>query len=805
VFLHLASPVEIKKTGAESEITSSSTAPAANNRQDQSAASSGSRGASRSASSALTNTTRKSDRAQQRQGQRRDKSEKKGAQGEDGGADPNAPVILCLVVQNYRDHMDMNDLQVTVTLQTDIMTADQFQKVKPVMLVRDSVPAGQASAIALTQLWPSLAPFWSKHTQSTLSSASKPSNSASSSASAPSDAEHAITAQELLALAKSMSLTIPQLAQAREIWLHCKVTTTAQSQWLPENHVVLETTLTHDFLNECLLAFVKAAMKQPPPASIAIAAKKKEDKKDKTEVKLTHEVISVGLPLFDLMGLDNVAIRRDPTIVKHSVPEDSSDDDKKFSYFYTYNGNREVIKVTWPQMGAFALIGVVCGRILYWVDAGKQVVINSPVDVCLSRAPTNNDLGGMWGLSYADQWKCSGLQHLKRAHNSKKHSSWWWRSVFGEKKHSVGKEPDAIDTCMVVSSDTDANKDATVKAEDVDAESDSNNADLIKVTADSHLLYGVSWVLEPQPSSAEEADAIKYPTEIIVAVVYEFYPVEGCIDVTQHVSVPSSAPPLGRVGLRFAVPKQLQHAEYLGRGPHEAYPDRKDCAYIGYFESSVRDLHTPYVVPQECGTRLGPRYALQFSMCELYTSRFVLSRCVLRRWVSLRQGPSQGRGLMMIPNPLSEPLIGQGVDKSMNASEGKDVDQDEDGDEVIIVPRDVDGYGWSASNYSLEQLAACNHQYELEESSSAGGGGSTNDTGNVFVHIDSAIMGVGGYDSWTPNVDFEHLVIPSANSSVGSSTTAVLLVPLKRGQSSTQVYGDYNCGVYKSFGGYGDD
>ncbi|WP_028063541.1 glycoside hydrolase family 2 TIM barrel-domain containing protein [Solirubrobacter soli] len=67
--------------------------------------------------------------------------------------------------------------------------------------------------------------------------------------------------------------------------------------------------------------------------------------------------------------------------------------------------------------------------------------------------------------------------------------------------------------------------------------------------------------------------------------------------------------PLPRVGVRFAVPAPLDRVEWFGRGPGEAYPDSSRAARVGRFSSSVEDLQTPYLMPQENGHRTEVRWA----------------------------------------------------------------------------------------------------------------------------------------------------------------------------------------------------
>lgn len=58
------------------------------------------------------------------------------------------------------------------------------------------------------------------------------------------------------------------------------------------------------------------------------------------------------------------------------------------------------------------------------------------------------------------------------------------------------------------------------------------------------------------------------------------------------------------------------------------------------------------------------------------------------------------------------------------------------------------GWGWSASKYSLEHIETAMHNFQLISDSQD----------DVHVHVDRHSMGLGGYDSWSPNVKDEFLV-----------------------------------------------
>jgi beta-galactosidase len=65
---------------------------------------------------------------------------------------------------------------------------------------------------------------------------------------------------------------------------------------------------------------------------------------------------------------------------------------------------------------------------------------------------------------------------------------------------------------------------------------------------------------------------------------------------------------LPRIGLGMSLPGSLGHVEWFGRGPGEAYVDTQRAARVGRFAASIDDLQTPYVFPQENGSRLDTRW-----------------------------------------------------------------------------------------------------------------------------------------------------------------------------------------------------
>ena len=77
------------------------------------------------------------------------------------------------------------------------------------------------------------------------------------------------------------------------------------------------------------------------------------------------------------------------------------------------------------------------------------------------------------------------------------------------------------------------------------------------------------------------------------------------VDVTPDGEWPCTLP---RLGLRMALPGDLDAVEWFGGGPGEAYADSRQAARVGRFSSTVDDLQTPYVFPQENGNRVDARW-----------------------------------------------------------------------------------------------------------------------------------------------------------------------------------------------------
>ncbi|HVX08932.1 glycoside hydrolase family 2 TIM barrel-domain containing protein [Humibacter sp.] len=80
---------------------------------------------------------------------------------------------------------------------------------------------------------------------------------------------------------------------------------------------------------------------------------------------------------------------------------------------------------------------------------------------------------------------------------------------------------------------------------------------------------------------------------------------DGALVFHERVVVPGSLSDIPRVGIEFALVPGFERVRWRGDGPHETYPDRRSSGLLGVWESTVDELQTPYVRPQENGGRTG--------------------------------------------------------------------------------------------------------------------------------------------------------------------------------------------------------
>lgn len=67
-------------------------------------------------------------------------------------------------------------------------------------------------------------------------------------------------------------------------------------------------------------------------------------------------------------------------------------------------------------------------------------------------------------------------------------------------------------------------------------------------------------------------------------------------------------PIVPRVGWDMVLDPSLRRMRWLGYGPHESYPDRRQSVWLGWHEGLVAERFVPQVRPQDNGNKFGVRY-----------------------------------------------------------------------------------------------------------------------------------------------------------------------------------------------------
>lgn len=82
---------------------------------------------------------------------------------------------------------------------------------------------------------------------------------------------------------------------------------------------------------------------------------------------------------------------------------------------------------------------------------------------------------------------------------------------------------------------------------------------------------------------------------------------QGILHIQAEVQVAEDIPPPARIGLTCQLAQLAADVNWLGRGPHENYPDRCSSAHQGRWQLPLSQMHTPYIFPGENGLRCDTR------------------------------------------------------------------------------------------------------------------------------------------------------------------------------------------------------
>ena len=94
--------------------------------------------------------------------------------------------------------------------------------------------------------------------------------------------------------------------------------------------------------------------------------------------------------------------------------------------------------------------------------------------------------------------------------------------------------------------------------------------------------------------------------DVPYSIVYDVQ-AAGCVDVNAHFTAGEDFS-LPRLGLRFLLNPAYENLSWYGRGPMENYQDRKDCAFLGIYDSTVSGMDEHYVRAQSMGGRTDTRW-----------------------------------------------------------------------------------------------------------------------------------------------------------------------------------------------------
>ncbi len=104
---------------------------------------------------------------------------------------------------------------------------------------------------------------------------------------------------------------------------------------------------------------------------------------------------------------------------------------------------------------------------------------------------------------------------------------------------------------------------------------------------------------------------------------------DGSVDLDDSLEPFGGLPLLPRAGIVLRLAPEYENVRWLGRGPWENYPDRKDSTDLGVWTSTVIQQYVPYVRPQETGNKEDTR------------------------WVELRDAQGNGLKISAAENPFS--------------------------------------------------------------------------------------------------------------------------------------------------------
>lgn len=84
---------------------------------------------------------------------------------------------------------------------------------------------------------------------------------------------------------------------------------------------------------------------------------------------------------------------------------------------------------------------------------------------------------------------------------------------------------------------------------------------------------------------------------------------DGTVETRLHYDPVEELGDMPEFGMLFKFNADYDRLEWYGMGPEETYADRQKGAKLGIYHNKVADNMAKYLVPQECGNKVGVRYA----------------------------------------------------------------------------------------------------------------------------------------------------------------------------------------------------
>ncbi|MDR1905882.1 MAG: hypothetical protein LBQ27_03065 [Clostridiales bacterium] len=103
---------------------------------------------------------------------------------------------------------------------------------------------------------------------------------------------------------------------------------------------------------------------------------------------------------------------------------------------------------------------------------------------------------------------------------------------------------------------------------------------------------------------------INYKGQALFKVVTEYGVfADGAVTVSVKLKKKTGKklPLLQKIGVNFEIDESFDAVRYYGRGPLENLPDFKEHAYMGVYEAKIKDMHEPYIKPQDNNYHTGIR------------------------------------------------------------------------------------------------------------------------------------------------------------------------------------------------------